>query len=42
MKDFLAAIGLAVIIMAVLGRADLVQFRMYFGNDFKHFCEMNP
>lgn len=42
MKDLLAFAGAVVVAMAVLGLIDPIQFRLYFGLDFKQFCEMHP
>lgn len=39
MKNFLAGVGAVVICMAALGLVDPIQFRLYFGLDFKNFCE---
>ena len=38
----LQGLGVAVVAMALLGLLDPIQFRLYFGLDFKHFCETHP
>lgn len=35
----LQGLGLAVLLMALAGEITSIQFRLYFGYDFKSFCE---